>query len=731
MGKGTIIANLGNGQYSITLNRDIRRITTRLTRVNARISALETIIVDLTASMYAAEADYNAALAEMNQIIADMKDHPEQLKELQAQLIVKTKETLEKQRVWQGWIAALNAATIEKASLAKEKTALEDPGLADPTVTAWCSDRSLTLSGEVGTIEVPGERGSVNIKPGYQGGQVYAANTDGKLQPTKAGTPSSVFYNWAMFPGWQKWKPTYRYGTIVAKDGNSCTVLLDTAVSSAQDLAINASSTLTSVPIEYMSCNGAAFNVGDAVIVKFASQDLAQPKVIGFKSNPKECPGGVFCAMFEKPWQTGWLASPYPITAGDMFMRFYFKFGEDGKPFWITEAQAESEAYLTDSWSSLLYRDWITGPSNVSPAAEDNPCQYYDVAGRGRDRTQPWFEYTIPLSVTVKLVIASCWAGLAAWTKEGSSCVVPKGGYCYKYSPMIENVESVGRWNVSGTVDKYWRGYFVSSEPFSYWSDNDDKLDSSSLRSKMRYGLPGGWDGSSDPPSAEFGQFCTWALDPQNPYCTPITGTFNEVTAEYYPPGSGGQYNCYQEVVDNQVYGKNSSGDSDVYRNETTWPYYNYLLNILCMTELHSEPNEVGLFLRVERTAGGSFNVYIKQFEEYWIDGEGVYQGADHLVRIVVDSSGNITSMGYWSGSWPEGVTVLYDVSGGIYALDLQTTDLTSVQMSALVEPGSGYPYDISTFAGSKFDEVYGSGWVEDPLTYMALFDGVCRLLSK
>lgn len=51
----------------------------------------------------------------------------------------------------------------------------------------------------------------------------------------------------------------------------------------------NFTTKLEAVPIEYMSCNAAAFSDGDAVLVKFEGQDWSSPKVIGFKENPAAC----------------------------------------------------------------------------------------------------------------------------------------------------------------------------------------------------------------------------------------------------------------------------------------------------------------------------------------------------------------------------------------------------------------------------------------------------------
>jgi len=181
-------------------------------------------------------------------------------------------------------------AVLKKVALQKRKAYLQGVDVPDdPVVTAWCADLTEDLSGEVGTIEIPGERKNVSIQPGYEGNAAYNAARDGQLQPAIAGTPESAFYNLALLPGWQKWKPTYRFGTITAIDGDICDVDLEAATTSQRNLDVNQSTKLYGVSIEYMTCNGAAFSEGDGVIIEFEGQDWNSPKVIGFKDHPKPC----------------------------------------------------------------------------------------------------------------------------------------------------------------------------------------------------------------------------------------------------------------------------------------------------------------------------------------------------------------------------------------------------------------------------------------------------------
>ena len=158
---------------------------------------------------------------------------------------------------------------------------------AEKTMSAWCADFTEDASGVVATIEAPGEDQRVLIAPG---GSIPAH--DGLLLARELQRPEQAFFNAAILPGWQKFKPTYRHGTItgIDEDGNTANVSLSSDVSSAQGLDINQTSSLSAVPVAYMECNVAAFTVGDTCLVEFIGQDWAAPRIIGFGSEPKPCP---------------------------------------------------------------------------------------------------------------------------------------------------------------------------------------------------------------------------------------------------------------------------------------------------------------------------------------------------------------------------------------------------------------------------------------------------------
>jgi hypothetical protein len=114
---------------------------------------------------------------------------------------------------------------------------------------------------------------------------------DGAFLDRALVSPAQAYFNAAIFPGWQKFLPTYRWGIAsdVDDDANVMTVTLGPATSRAQGLDVNAAQVLHRVPITYMTCNSNAFFDDDRVIVQFENQQQASPRVIGFLDNPKEC----------------------------------------------------------------------------------------------------------------------------------------------------------------------------------------------------------------------------------------------------------------------------------------------------------------------------------------------------------------------------------------------------------------------------------------------------------
>ena len=289
MGKGAIISGGIAGLYNV-------RVNYQRTRYLAMIAQLNTDIAQITTDLAVSQSSITAKEAEMNALAAQIAVYESDKETYQKEYCAAVKSMTALLSAYYALQNKINVLTLKQKSKEVRLAYLTDNMPADPVLPAWCTDLTENLTGEVGTIEVPGERGTVMIQPGYEGNASYDAVRDGQLQPAIAATPESAFYNLAMLPGWQKWKPTYRFGTITslnlaAVEGGTdyCDVALDAALSSKQSLDVNQATQLLSVPITYMTCNGAAFKIGDEVIVQFTDQDWTKPRVIGFKNNPKSC----------------------------------------------------------------------------------------------------------------------------------------------------------------------------------------------------------------------------------------------------------------------------------------------------------------------------------------------------------------------------------------------------------------------------------------------------------
>ncbi|SEM55702.1 hypothetical protein SAMN04489760_1225 [Syntrophus gentianae] len=283
MGKGMIISGGKDGRYQVKLLFARDRITKRIAAFNQQITLLTEQIAALASEILELESEI-AFLKLEAQILTeqDREGNKNEIEKKNNELTKKIDERYAKKR-------RKSALELMKTSVQKKIDYLNDNMPADESVEAWCADLSRNLKGEVGTVEIPGERAIVLIQPGYSNASAYSAARDGILEPALAGTPAGTFFNWALLPGWQKWKPTYRSGYITAKDGVLCDVALIESVSSVKDLDVNTVSFLQNVPMVYMECNEVAFLVGDHVVVQFEGQSWDHPKVIGFVDHPRGC----------------------------------------------------------------------------------------------------------------------------------------------------------------------------------------------------------------------------------------------------------------------------------------------------------------------------------------------------------------------------------------------------------------------------------------------------------
>jgi predicted transglutaminase-like cysteine proteinase len=196
MGKAEIIADLGAGHYTI------KRIWA------GRDAAQDKIVL------------INTNIAKLRSLYSTMPESTED--EILAKHIVK----------------------LQITSLEKQVQYIQNNFPDDIEIDAYCADYTEELSGEVGTIDIPGEVTElVNILPGHSGMAAFDAERDGEFWPSIAVGPWTSFLNKCILPGWQKWYPKYRYGWIVSGsinyDDNTCAITIQPAFSSQQNLDVN------------------------------------------------------------------------------------------------------------------------------------------------------------------------------------------------------------------------------------------------------------------------------------------------------------------------------------------------------------------------------------------------------------------------------------------------------------------------------------------------------------
>lgn len=399
MGKGTIISGGENGQYQVQVNYGRDGFTSDIAALTTKKDELAQEIID-----------------------EGLKADPD--------------------------TDRLNSLKLQKMSIEKKIDSLQADMPDDETVSAWCADLTEDLSGEVGTVEVPGEVGTIQIQPGYDGNAVYDSTRDGQLLPTVVNSPAQAFYNIAMLPGWQMWKPTFRYGTVTAvdQDADTADVDLEAAISSQQSLEINQTATLSDVPIDYMDCDSLIFAEGDEVLIKFENQDWASPKIVGFKDHPKPCATGYFIVKTQ-------------ANAGDSTYCIVWDLGRNA----LANDVTDNSSVLVTSWpvDVSTISTWIAARDDVGTDCVDSEVLTYlgtggfptDYLPAGQDLT--WQQYELPDDFTCHAGSPCSFAtayqedeinagaagekGYMNWDWLGGRCGNPAGATQYIYDGSTYN----------------------------------------------------------------------------------------------------------------------------------------------------------------------------------------------------------------------------------------------------------------------------------------------------
>lgn len=191
-------------------------------------------------------------------------------------------------------VAGLNALKLNLAIIQKKYYELEEEDDPAP-IEAWCADYSVNLTGEVDTIELDGDTSKTLI---IAPGGIAPVIPDTVALTIPAHSATQAFYNWAVFPAWQRWRPTYREGIISAMyqypadvGPYYASVTIVPSVSAAQKLEITPP--VGELPerysFDYMSCDYAAFIPGDRVVVAWPKRNWTEGVIVGFVNNPRPC----------------------------------------------------------------------------------------------------------------------------------------------------------------------------------------------------------------------------------------------------------------------------------------------------------------------------------------------------------------------------------------------------------------------------------------------------------
>jgi len=250
------------------------------------------------------------------------------------------------------------------------------------TREAWCVDltENRAAGSFVATAEIPGEPSITVILAGARA----PIASDGYVRAREVQSPWQAYYNAAILPGWQKWMPTYRWGTISAidYDNNKADVALSAATSSAASLGVNQSSTLAGIPVVYMTCNADAFTVGDRVVVAFTGQSWSDARVIGFLDNPRMC----------IPWPS--------VTLNVSPVRTILDISSPGR--WLTYAakDRERDPGCDSRYNTAIQYGTSAGTGSSSPLWEVS-LQYPTTPNLGPDGRFTIEQYTRPSNFVI------------------------------------------------------------------------------------------------------------------------------------------------------------------------------------------------------------------------------------------------------------------------------------------------------------------------------------------
>ncbi len=293
MGKAQIITGLGKGLYQARIMHDLDQINAAIQSIENRLASIGEDIARVSAQRVETEQEAAAKKSELDNYIALLSatSDPAETKRLSDIISKNLVEYFQIKRRADGLLAEETSFKAIQESLLLKKSRLQALAEQEDIREIWCADYSDGLSGEVITCELNGEPVEIVIFPHGGGIPLPEPTSVRMITPIAGQSAAQAAFNFAVYPGWQRWFPTYRqaYITQINYLNNTCSLQFPPTMSYYQDLPINMLQSVDGVPVKYMRCHAAPFDVGDSVLVRFVDNDPNRPEVIGFISNPKKC----------------------------------------------------------------------------------------------------------------------------------------------------------------------------------------------------------------------------------------------------------------------------------------------------------------------------------------------------------------------------------------------------------------------------------------------------------
>jgi predicted transglutaminase-like cysteine proteinase len=246
MGQAIITGGGPTGLYDVTIKKHAGKSVARLAAIAARLvilggggsPVLPGLIPTAQAAVTTASGAITTAQIALDAVVFRFTIGTATRKEVTAA----TTTVLEKQAIFTQKQRDLSLLKIERGALTKEQVRINTAMATEARTGVWCTDltEDLAVGATVGTMEMNSADDQIILAPGG-----LVSKSIGLLQHAGVSTGAAVFMNKARLPAAQKWKPTYRVGTITAidYDTDKCDVGIEEQYSEEQGLPINQTGT--------------------------------------------------------------------------------------------------------------------------------------------------------------------------------------------------------------------------------------------------------------------------------------------------------------------------------------------------------------------------------------------------------------------------------------------------------------------------------------------------------